>query len=256
MGKVEISDHNFYVVHGWMRNVLGLKGNALDIYAIIYGFSQTEHQEFTASISYLSEWLGASRPTVINTLKDLVEKGYLTKESREVNGVIYNRYRAVIPEAEGGSKKILPPVKNFDGGSKKILLNNIKDKDRKKDSSPTEKGASASPKKKTSYKEVLSDPKYQVVTEALEKFLKYCRGMNYTPKTETLRKWGEFLVSEAGNNPEKAMSIVDQSMERGWKSLYTLKSNWGGVEKNIKGERFNPEVDEVAKDENGQALVY
>jgi len=107
----KILDNNYFVVHGWMRNQLGLKGNALDIYAIIYGFSQTDHQEFTASINYLCEWLGVSRPTVINTLKDLVDRELLLKQSKEVNGVIFNKYRAV-----------LPLVKNFDYPSKEILL--------------------------------------------------------------------------------------------------------------------------------------
>lgn len=114
--STKILDNNYFVVHGWMRNQLGLRGNALDIYAIIYGFSQTDHQEFTASINYLCEWLGVSRPTVINTLKELVEKELLLKESREVNGVIFNKYRAV-----------LPPVKNFDWGSKEILLGGSKE---------------------------------------------------------------------------------------------------------------------------------
>lgn len=112
----KILDNNYFVVHGWMRNQLKLKGNALDIYAIIYGFSQTDHQEFTASINYLCEWLGVSRPTVINTLKDMVERGLLLKESREVNGVIFNKYKAV-----------LPLVKKFDYPSKEILLGGSKE---------------------------------------------------------------------------------------------------------------------------------
>jgi uncharacterized phage protein (TIGR02220 family) len=124
LGKSFVKDDNYYVVQGWMRNKLGLKGNALDIYAIIYGFSQVSHQEFTASINYLSEWLGVSRVTVINALKDLVEKGYLTKESEEKNGVIYNRYTAVVPDFTGG-KEILLPSKEIVLPSKKILPNNI-----------------------------------------------------------------------------------------------------------------------------------
>lgn len=92
----QVKDNNYFVVHGWMRNLLGLRGNALDIYAIIYGFSQADHQEFTASINYLCEWLGVSRPTIINNLKDLVDRGLLTKESEDINGVTYCRYRAVM----------------------------------------------------------------------------------------------------------------------------------------------------------------
>lgn len=116
-------NENYYVVHGWMVNELGLKGNALNIYAIIYGFSQTDHQEYTASINYMAEWLGASRPTVINTLRDLVDKGYLTKTSNEINGVTFNKYRAVVPDFTGGKNILLGSKKILPEGSKKILPN-------------------------------------------------------------------------------------------------------------------------------------
>ena len=38
MGKVK--DDNYYITYGWMINQLQLKGNELQIFAIIYGFSQ------------------------------------------------------------------------------------------------------------------------------------------------------------------------------------------------------------------------
>jgi hypothetical protein len=99
MSKNTINPKNYYVIQGWMRSELGLSGNALNIYAIIYGVSQVSHQEFTGSINYLCEWLGVSRPTVINTLKDLVCKGHLRKKSTAINGVIYNKYTAVVPDS-------------------------------------------------------------------------------------------------------------------------------------------------------------
>ena len=99
MSKNAINNENYYVVQGWMRTELGLSGNALSIYAIIYGVSQISHQEFTGSINYLCEWLGVSRPTVINTLKELVARGYLYKKSTGINGVIYNSYTAIVPES-------------------------------------------------------------------------------------------------------------------------------------------------------------
>lgn len=98
MSKNAINNENYYVVQGWMRTELGLSGNALNTYAIIYGVSQISHQEFTGSINYLCGWLGVSRPTVINTLKDLVSKGHLRKKSISINGVIYNKYTAIIPD--------------------------------------------------------------------------------------------------------------------------------------------------------------
>lgn len=225
MSKLAVKDKNFYTVQGWMRNRLGLRGNALDIYAIIYGFSQVSHQEFTASINYLCEWLGVSRPTVINTLKDLVDGGFLTKESTELNGVIYNRYTAVVPDFTGGKEILLPQSKNFTGGSQEILPNNIDNKDiEKKDLLPTVKEEQApSRKKKSSYAEILSVDDNKYVREALEKFLHYCRGKNYTPKVTTVMEFAKVLRDNAGEDPKLALAIVDQSIDNGWKALYPLK---------------------------------
>lgn len=223
MNKLVVKDENFYTVQGWMRNRLGLRGNALDIYAIIYGFSQVSHQEFTASINYLCEWLGVSRPTVINTLKELVDSGYLTKEGTELNGVIYNRYTAVVPDFTGG-KEILPPqLKNFTGGSKEILPNNI-DNTIDNNPLPMVEGEQALPRvKKLSYAEILSADDNKYVREALEKFLHYCRGKNYTPKISTVIEFAKVLRENSGEDPKLALAIVDQSINNGWKSLYPLK---------------------------------
>lgn len=223
MSKLVVKDENFYTVQGWMRNRLGLRGNALDIYAIIYGFSQVSHQEFTASINYLCEWLGVSRPTIINTLKELVDDGFLTKESEELNGVIYNRYTAVVPDFTGGKEILLPQLKNFTGGSKNFLPNNIDNNIENNNPLPTVKGEQAPAEKKSSYADILSADDNKYVREALEKFLHYCRGKNYTPKVTTVNEFAKVLRDNAGEDPAVAMAIVNQSIDNGWKALYPLK---------------------------------
>ena len=223
MSRLIVKDENFYTVQGWMRNRLGLRGNALDIYAIIYGFSQVSHQEFTASINYLCEWLGVSRPTVINTLKDLVDGGFLTKESEELNGVIYNRYSAVVPDFTGGNEILLPQLKNFTGGSKNFLPNNIDNNIENNNPLPTVKGEQAPAEKKSSYADILSADDNKYVREALEKFLHYCRGKNYTPKVTTVNEFAKVLRDNAGEDPAVAVAIVNQSIDNGWKALYPLK---------------------------------
>ena len=70
--QIKVREDNYFAVQGWMVTELKLKGNALMLYAIIYGFSQTTNTAFTGSVDYLCEWLGGvSRPTVINTLRVL-----------------------------------------------------------------------------------------------------------------------------------------------------------------------------------------
>lgn len=253
MSKTVVQNENYYVIQGWMRNVLGLRGSALDIYAIIYGFSQVAHQEFTASINYLCEWVGASRPTVINTLKELVEGGYLTKESNEINGVIYNRYTAVVPDFTGGKEILLPQLKNFTGGSKEILPNNIDNTIDDKKPLPTVKGEQAPTEKKSSYAEILSADDNKYVREALEKFLHYCRGKNYTPKVTTVEEFAKVLRDNAGEDPQIATEIVNQSINNGWKALYPLKKYGQQKRATAVSKKWNGEN---AKDASGNDIVY
>ena len=131
MAENRIKDENYFQISGWMLNRLKLKGISLEVYAIIYGFSQDGENEFAGSINYLCEFTGTSRPTVMNALKELTEKGFLVKRTETINGVIFNRYKAdlqVVKNLYGGSKESLQGVvKNLDGGSKESLHNNIRD---------------------------------------------------------------------------------------------------------------------------------
>lgn len=76
-----IRDDNFYTVFGWMLNVLGLKGNELTVFAIIYSFSQDRVSEFQGSVSYLKEFAHIdSKQTVYTMLKRLEkDKHYIKK---------------------------------------------------------------------------------------------------------------------------------------------------------------------------------
>lgn len=92
-----LSGSAYYVVQGWMVHDLKLRGNQLALYAIIHKYSDIGNQAYTASINVFCEWLGVSRHTVIDSLKSLEKRGLITKTSKEVKGVIYNSYRAVMP---------------------------------------------------------------------------------------------------------------------------------------------------------------
>ena len=95
----------FYTTCGWMVLDLGLKGNALSVYSIIYGFSQDGESEYTGSYEFISQVTGLSKQTIINTINSLVEQGFIVRTEHEHQA---NSYRAV-----WGSQKILL-VKNFD----------------------------------------------------------------------------------------------------------------------------------------------
>ena len=125
----KIQDNNYFQISGWMLNRLKLKGTDLQIYAIIYGFSQDCESEFTGSLQYLCDFTGTSRTTVIKALKSLVEKEFVIKIENNINGVIFNRYKAnlqVVKKLYGGSKETLQggSKETLQGGSKETLHNN------------------------------------------------------------------------------------------------------------------------------------
>ena len=101
---------------------LGLSGNDLMVFALIYGFSQDGQGCFYGSLNYICETCGISRRTAIYILNDLVERGYLLKEETIQNGV-----KRVLYQVNRGSAEIAPVVQKLHRGSAEIAPNNIKD---------------------------------------------------------------------------------------------------------------------------------
>lgn len=126
-----IRNDNFFVVQGFMRSELNLKGNELMIYAIIYGFSQDGNQRFTGSSQYLADWTGATRRSVLNTLQSLVDKGLLQREEKFVNNVKFVEYWCTYTSHPmkkihtGGEKFSQGGEKISQGGGEKFSHNNI-----------------------------------------------------------------------------------------------------------------------------------
>lgn len=97
-----VNPNNFYTVQGWMVTELGLRGNELAAYAIIYGFSQDGASKFQGSLTYVAEWLGCGRSTAKRVLAKLAEKGLVAKVVVG-DGITPNSYTT------------LPLVKNGEG---------------------------------------------------------------------------------------------------------------------------------------------
>ena len=219
----KIKDENYYVIHGWMLNQLNLKGVQLQVYAIVYGFSQCEDVEFTGSLSYLCDFTGVSKPTIIKALNDLQEKGLIFKREEKINGVQFNRYSITLPLVKnfnGGSKETLMGLsKNFNGGSKETLPNNIYIKNNIKNN-----------KKKSKRKatEVALTPTLQELTERFSTHLakavldwltyKNQRGDNYTPLS--LKALLTRIENNANDNGEQAViNLIQLCIENNWKGI-------------------------------------
>ena len=71
---------NEIVIYDWMVKIMHLQGDELVAYAVIHSFSKDGQSEFYGSISYLSFWLGKSKPTVLKVLKSLLGKRLIAKK--------------------------------------------------------------------------------------------------------------------------------------------------------------------------------
>lgn len=113
----KIKNENYINIQGFMVNELGLKGNELLIYAIIYGFSQDENSEFSGGLKYLMAWTQTTKTTCINALKSLIKKGLIIPNEYIKNNVKYINYIV----NTGGGIKITPGwYKNYTRGGVKI----------------------------------------------------------------------------------------------------------------------------------------
>lgn len=74
-----IKDESFYTVQGWMRTRLGLTGNELTVYALIFGYSQDGASEFRGNEEYIEEFTGASPSTIRRTKRNLEARGLITR---------------------------------------------------------------------------------------------------------------------------------------------------------------------------------
>lgn len=135
----KIKNENFIAIQGFMVKELGLTGNELIAYALIYGFSQDNESEFKGGLNYVAEWLNCSKTTAFNLLNKLADDGFIKKTEKTINGVKFCNYSAVKPDdeelkkiklrkqirkekekTERSSKKLNTCSKNYNGCSKNL----------------------------------------------------------------------------------------------------------------------------------------
>lgn len=131
-----IKDDNYFIVMGWMTTKLGLTGAEREVFAIIYGFSQTQGNEFTGSIQYLADFCGRTKRHIIDILAKLTDKGYIIKNEEMTNGIKLCTYHVadficgeeispVVKKMQEGGEKISPGVvKKIPNGGEKISPDN------------------------------------------------------------------------------------------------------------------------------------
>lgn len=123
-----MKDTDFIYIPGWAINRLGLKGNELLIYSMIYSYSRDGINWYRAPQEYLATCIGASVSTVKDCLKKLDKKGLITKRTEVYKGSV-NRvyYQAIADQYENGTGKTERPVpKRYGCTSTETVLNNTK----------------------------------------------------------------------------------------------------------------------------------
>ena len=212
-----MNDYNYYQISGWMINQLGLKGIELQIYAIIYSFSQDGETEFAGSINYLCECTNCSRPTVMKSLSQLVDKGFINKKVEIINKVQFNRYsidlqtvkNMVVKNLYGGSKETLPNNNIYNN----IYTNKDNNKEKEKDKSPARIDLNAIIESYTESKEL---------QQALKDFLKTRKALK-APMTDRALQLCLNKLDNLGSSEAEKIAIINQSIERGWKGIFELK---------------------------------
>lgn len=143
----KVNSDGYINIQGWMVSELGLKGNELLIYAIIYGFSQDGESKFTGSRQYLADWTNTTVKNVQNVLNNLVDKGLLNKYEKYINNLKFCEYKALKIEIIQSEEKVPGEGKNYTGVGKNFpkgreksshnnLINNLEDNlDKKIDTS-------------------------------------------------------------------------------------------------------------------------
>lgn len=220
-----IKDENYVIIQGWMLNRLGLKNNELNIYAVIYGFSQTDDTEYSGSLQYLADWCNCTKQGVMKCLHSLLEKGYIFKTETIKNKLKFCSYRAnlsllnkvtTIKQSLTGSKQSLI------GGVKQSLTNNI-DLDIKDNNINNKKE-----KKSAAFDDIINNyTENETLRTALIEFIKMRKTIRKPVTSHGLellltKKGGLFDLS--GGNDEIATQIVNQSIELSWTGFYPLKT--------------------------------
>ena len=224
--KSKVKDNNYICIQAFMVNQLELKGNELLVYALIYGYSQTEENRYTGSLQYIADWLNSSKQTVINTLKSLLEKGLIQKYEYLKNGVKYVEY--YVSDLNGSQNFLLGYSNNLNGGSQNFLPNNINNNnisnniERKETINSKEKNLSEAEEVKK-----LIDNEFGHNKELLNSINELLKLRLSSKKTKN-SLFAKLLINEfnkLANDDDEKIAIINQSILRGWISVFPLKKN-------------------------------
>lgn len=205
----------------------------------------SNNDEWDYSVAGIVANVKESRDAVNSALTELEDYGYLTRRQIRAGGKFGDMEYLITEKPITENPLTVNPITE----NPKQRNTNINNNQTKKNSLSKDKESKA-PSKAEVISEVYKDPSNAYIVEALRKYHNWFRDNHYGFHASTFVKWAELLRKEAKDNPDRAMAIVDQSITKGWKSLYPLKSDVSLVGKYQKKEA------DLALDENGNPIVF
>lgn len=234
-----VKNENYITIQGWMVNKLQLKGNALMVYAIIYGFSQEENSWFTGTSNYLAEWCNCSRQSISTILKKLVEQGLIEKKPIEINNVLFNHYKAITnyntcKETLQGCKETLHNNISNNISTTKKISNNINNENSKSSK------ISKNEKKLKNILKIIDEYDFnEKVIDLLETFFKGLIDNNIFITDEKIR--GN-LNRIANKDLKTQLNTIQLSLDNGYKNLdptWLKNLNYKELDNSLKWEHDN-----------------
>lgn len=253
MGKIKINKRNNFTMvsnHVLKNPELSLKAKGL------YAYMWSLPDDWDYSVKGLTKVLKEGKDAINEALKELEREGYLVRSILRKGGKFsdmdYTLNETPLPFTD--FPQAGKPITEKPQAENPQQYNTIRTQEKEKQELfPTEKGGAS--KKSSSYDAVFNAPENEFIKEALVKWVTACKKRGVGFQYKTLERWASILRENAGESLEIALAIVDQSIEAGWKDLYSLKKK-SEAKPRASMERFDPEKDKLATGTDGKPLVY
>lgn len=238
MAKLKPKD-NYIVILPFMVNELKLKGNELIIYAIIYGFSQTEGQTFSGGMQYLMDWTQSTKQGVLKALQKLRARGLVGRIKR-TSKYDYSVNLAECEEAGSEVNKVYPKSKQSlpierstkftEEGKQSLpqkkshLINkNLATQDKYNINNPPLPPTGENDGKPTIKKQIENYTDLSELREALTEFVEVRKKLR-KPFTDGAFKLMLSKLDKLATTDEDKAGIIQQSVINGWQGIFPLKT--------------------------------
>ena len=113
---------NYITVPGFAIVELGLSGNELLCYSLIYGFTQDKETEFRGSLNYVASALNVTKQNAKKIIDRLIDRGLIEKREMFFSGVKFCHY---VANRHGVAEIATGGCRNSNGGGAEIATGGV-----------------------------------------------------------------------------------------------------------------------------------